>query len=158
MELCEIKIVDLNHSKFDPKKSNPDEGEYEFIEKKYVDYLDKGRRPKFWFTSCRYDPINNYKEFREWKYTRRATFLKKEDGYWPETMAPDAEGKYIYGDAVFVKIPLEVKLKEIEDNRRLSPTGKSYLERFNSEMEAQGVSVPDSMLNELMGKSKPRTV
>ena len=154
MELCEIKVVDLAHSKIDAKKSKPEQGEYEFIEKAYVDYRDKGRRPRFWFTTCRYDPSNNYREYREWKYTRQATFLKKDDPYWPETMSPDAEGKYQMGDAVWVKIPLEVKLKEIENQRRYTPTGKSYLEKFNAEMAAQGADIPESMMQELLGARK----
>ena len=151
MELCEIKIVDLNHSRIDEKKSNPAEGEYEFIEKVYVDYRDKGRRPKWWFTTVRYDPVNNYREYREWKYQRKATFLKKGDGYWPETMSPDAEGKYQMGDAVFVKIPLEQILKERDDQRRYTQTGRTYLNKFNAEMALQGADIPEGMLQELMG-------
>lgn len=121
MFLSDVKrIVDLNRSEWDKAKSAPTKGNYEFTKKVYVekaDYLDAQVRPPYKFKWNRYEPRTNYKEVRDWQIKLGASFVTTKDPWWPEGVPPDSEKKYVFGDAVLMKIPLRQYLEEKERNR-----------------------------------------
>ena len=43
-------------------------GDYQFIDKRYITFMgDKQARPPYWFTWCRYEKANNYRDLSSWK-------------------------------------------------------------------------------------------
>lgn len=97
-------IVDLNRSKWDPKRSDRAKGIYYFEPgnpRAYVkksDYDDKASRPPY---IIRFIDIERLSEYRA---DFGAEPLTINDPYWPEHMIPNAEGQYSYKDGMFVKI------------------------------------------------------
>ena len=110
MYLQEIQVVDLNNSIWDKKKSDPSKGEYEFTQKEYVDYLTKGRRPAWYFCWVRNNPMDGYKDVRDYQVKWKFSYVTVDDPYWPEGLAPH-NGHYEYGDVVLMKCPLVEELK-----------------------------------------------
>lgn len=154
MHLQDIKVIDLRFSEWDKKKSNPKEGSYEFSKKVYVDFKGiKEARPDVWFTWCRYDSVNNYRELREWKIMWGYTPVKRDtDPYWPESIPPDSNGNYVFGDLILVKCRLIDYLKrQLEDMKRSKSAPQAKLDGWKTEMEKQGASIPESMIQELIG-------
>jgi len=119
MFLTDIKIVDMKHSKWDKQKSNPDKGEYVFTNKKYVDYNDTGRKLDYFWQWGDVEPG----ELNRWKYAWNYSEVRAEDNlFWPEGIAPDADGRYVFRDAILLKIKVKdyaAKRKpEIEQSER----------------------------------------
>jgi hypothetical protein len=79
------------------------------------------------------------------------------DDYWPDGHVPDAEGKYITGDLVCVKIPIE---KHIEKRREASDLadrmGRSVKTTFDSEIrdDPDGASIPKEWTKEKEDESR----
>ncbi len=154
MYLQDIKVIDLRFSEVDKKKSNPKEGSYEFKKKVYVDFKgNKEARPNYWFTWCRYDPVNNYRELREWKIMWGYTPVNIDtDPYWPESVPPDVNGNYVFGDLILVKCRLIDYLKrQLEDMQRSKSASQAKLDGWQAQMEKAGASIPESMIKELVG-------
>ncbi len=154
MYLQDIKVIDLRFSEVDKKKSNPKEGSYEFKKKVYVDFKgNKEARPDVWFTWCRYDPVNNYRELRVWKIMWGYTPVNIDtDPYWPESVPPDASGNYVFGDLILVKCRLIDYLKrQLEDMQRSKSASQAKLDGWQAQMEKAGASIPESMIKELVG-------
>ena len=152
MYLSDIKIVDLRFSKWDKEKSNPQDGDYVFEEKKYIDmYGNKEARPPWYFTWCRYDPRNDYREFREWKVSGYSAVQVDDEEYWPEPLAPNENGHYVFGDVICVKRPLIDELKYRMEKQSRNTSARSKIEAFQEQMSRDGVGVPDSVLRELLG-------
>lgn len=137
MFLSDIKFVDLTRSELE-KSSDPRKGNYEFRKKVYVekaDYRNASVRPPFKFQWNRYEPRTNYKEVRDWQIKLGASFVTLNDPYWPEGIPPDGEGKYVFGDAVLMKIPLRQFLEEKERNRlRAEHATASKMREFKSNL------------------------
>lgn len=155
MYLSQIKIVDLRFSKWDKETSDPSDGRYEFSEKEYIDYHGKTKaRPDWHFSWCRYDSRNNYRELRDWRIMWGYTPVKLDkDPYWPEPVPPDESGNYVLGDLILVKRRLIDELKDrVEKLKRSKGAGKAKLDDWQAKMEKQGASIPQSMVDELMGK------
>ena len=153
MYISDIKIVDLSFSKWDEKKSNPQDGEYEFDEKVYIDmYGNKESRPPWFFTWCRYSPQNNYREFREWKVTGYTAVNVDEDKYWPEPLPPNENGHYVFGDVILVKRKLIDELKERLERQTMSKgAAAARLRDWQEKMEREGAAIPESMVKDLLG-------
>ncbi len=138
MFLSDIKIVDLNRSEL-KRSSDPDKGNYEFKRKVYVeraDYLNAQVRPPYVFQWNRYEPRTNYKEVRDWQIKLGASFVTTKDSYWPEGVPPDGEDKYVFGDAVLMKIPLRAYLDEKERSRlRAEHATAAKMREFKSNLE-----------------------
>ena len=148
--LQELKLVDLNHSIIDKDNSKPEIGQYEFVEKKYVTYQDPEVRPTWYFSWCRYVPQNNYAEFNEWKWHWKFSKVVVEDGFWPEGLAPDANGAYTNGDLILVKCPLSEYIKRRKHEIGLSEKStKAVLDRFKNETKAAGVNLDESLIRSL---------
>ena len=160
MYLQQIKFINLEASKWNKEKSKPQDGLYDFDERIEVDYraTGKARESKWWFTWCRYDPRNNYQELREWKIMFGSSGYTPvnvdTDPYWPEPLAPDESGNYVFGDLIWVKCRLIDYLKnKLERKKRVhSNVGRAKLEKWQEQMERQGASIPTSMFDELLPK------
>jgi len=137
MFLSDIKIVDLRRSEL-KRSSNPKQGKYEFDKKIYVeraDYLNAQVRPPYKFQWNRYEPRTNYKEVRDWQIKLGASFVTIKDPYWPEGIPPDGEDKYVFGDAVLMKIPLRQFLeKKARDKARAEKATASKMREFQASL------------------------
>lgn len=141
MYLGQIKIVDLRHSTIDSKKSKPAEGKYEFLDKQYIDYQVRGRRPPHYFLWVRYNPADGLRTVREYETSWGFTYVTADDPFWPEGL-PLREGKYIFGDVVLMKCPLIIELKRREE-ARLQSEGQSMssMKRFQQQAKESGVEL-----------------
>ena len=152
MNLSDVKIVDLKHSKWNKTSSNVKKGIYDFQEKVFVDYGDKGRRPDFFLTTVRYEPSNGYREYRDAKVKEGASFiLASEEQFFPEGAELDSEGKYVFGDAVFVKIPLINELRRRAAAREMATKGaRAKIDQFKGQMKREASDIPDSLIDEMI--------
>jgi hypothetical protein len=165
MIITDIRIVDMRYSELDlpsdPEKAKITKahmektGEYKFKDGKkvYVNFYDKGRRPPYWFTWCRYSDKNNYMDLYEWRMTWGYTPVNRdEDPFWPEPTAPNPEGHYVVGDVILVKVNLIDHLKRRLEEQSMSSRGaRAKLQQFNSAMKRAKGALPDDMLEKLMG-------
>ena len=147
MRLNEIKIVDLDRSEWDKKKSDRKKAEYFFTGKKfYIDNKIKETRTPYHFSWCRYDQRNGYRELNEWKYLYGYSPVSVDiDPYYPEGITPNESGYYQYGDLVFVKCSLLEHLRRMEENRRIGTLGgKAALDQFKAKVESEGGKVEET--------------
>ena len=131
MFLSDIRIIDLNHSEWDKKTSKPEKGQYEFTKKIYTNQkmADTTRGLDFsykfkWNT-------NNEKAIRDWRIKYGFELVTVKDPSFPEGAELDAEGKWIFGDAVLMKIPLrkyaEKQMRaEAKSNRAVAQRYKEF--------------------------------
>ena len=152
MNLSDVRIVDLKHSKWDQTQSSIKKGNYIFDEKVYVNYGDKGRRPDVFLTWERWDPSNGYREFNHARVKYGASHvLSSEKEFYPDGVAPDSEGKYVFGDAVLIKYPLIVELKRRAQAREIANRGaKARLDQFKGQMKRESSDIPDSLIDEML--------
>jgi hypothetical protein len=154
MNLSDIRIVDLTSSVWDEKLSNPEKGEYEFSAKKYINYRGDGPRPDWFFTWERYTPTNGYQEVHKAKASGFSYVMPKVDPYWPEGIAPNAEGVYQFGDVVLMKCRLVDELERRWEKKQFDAAGgKREVDAFASSVRAGGGGEPiadyQSMLSKL---------
>ena len=134
MFLNEIKIIDLNRSKWDPEKSNPKKGDYHFVDKVYTDKkmadTVKGFDYGYKFKWNRDDP----RSIKDWVIKYGFELVTPKDPYLPEGVPPDGEGKFVFGDAVLMKIPLrkyaKKQLKAIQKSERALSSKVKDFERI----------------------------
>ena len=153
MYLSDIKIVDLRFSKWNEGKSDPQDGDYDFTKKVYVNmYGGKEVRPPWFFTWIRYEKANNYDEYRTCKYDGYSAVQVDVDEYWPEPLSPNNNGHYVFKDVICVKRPLVDELKYRLEKQARNTSARSKIEAFQEEMNRKGAGIPDSMVKELLGK------
>ena len=152
MYLSDIKFVDLRFSEWDEEKSSPEDGDYDFTKKVYIDmYGGKEVRPPWFFTWCRYDSRNNYQEFRDWKYDGYSAVQFGTDEFYPEPLSPNNDGHYVFKDVIWVKRPLVDELKYRLEKQARNTSARAKVEAFQEEMQRKGAGIPDSMVKELLG-------
>lgn len=157
MLLHEIKIIDLKHSKWDEEKSNPKKGKYAFIDKKYIDYKDKGRRPPYFFTWCHYDERNNYLDLRSWKVKWGYEEVTSRDDYIPEGLGPNVEGHYVYGDLILVRRNLLDELLRLDNEQKMAKlAGKMKEREMRDGFKRAGVAVDDVDIEKMLKDFGPR--
>jgi len=155
----------MKHSKWDKQKSNPDKGEYVFTDKKYVSYDDKSRKLDYFWQWGDVEPS----ELARWKYAWNYSEVRKDDNlFWPEGIAPDADGRYVFRDAILLKITIQdyaAKRKpEIEQSERAT---RAMLEGFGTRVRADAaragipredidIMVDDIVLKETKSRSQPK--
>lgn len=148
--LQEHRLIDINHSTIDKKKSDPATGTYEFIEKKYVSYQDPEVRPEWRFEWCRYLASNNYSEYTDMQRKWKASKVKVEDGFWPEGLGPDSSGAYTTGDVVLVKYPLRIYIERRKHEIKMSEGAtRAIINRHKSEAKADGVDLDDNLIRNM---------
>ncbi len=159
MYLSDLKFIDLKHSDIDEENSDPKRGKYVFKKKVYLSYRDKGRRPVWYYTWCRYSKSNDYADLQEWQARWAYQLVKSSEGeIWPEGLAPDAEGSYRFGDLIAVKCPLLDHLKRAEQEAIQSMrASKSKFAQFAEQNKAQGVALPEGYIETLIDELLPKT-
>ena len=72
--------------------------------------------------------------------------------FWPEGICPNADGEYVFKDAVLVSIPVEQYLaqrrKEIEQARLAPEIGKKQIAE---EYRSMGIDVSDEQISAMVG-------
>jgi hypothetical protein len=147
------KIVDLKASELD-KSSDRQSGKFIFKKKVYIDYHGiKSARPLFRFAWCTNNPGAVVDWQQKWPGTE---FVSVNDDYWPEGVAPDANGHYVrLPDAILMKIPihtyLEQRKREIERSERAP---KAVMQSLHDEYRASGVDITDEQAASLLGMNR----
>lgn len=129
-------------------------GDYQFIEKKYVDFMGTTKaRPPYWFTWCRYDKVNDFRELTSWKARwNYSTVNTDTDNYCPEGLAPNAAGNFVRGDLILVKCPLIDHLRRRKMEVDMSKGGaRAKMEKFHSDMGKSGAAIPDEEMEKMLG-------
>lgn len=158
MDLSDIKFVDMRVSKWDKETAVPEEGKYDFDEKVYVDYRSPEiPRPDIHLYWERYDPRNNYLELRDAKYRFGNSGyipVEMEDPYWPEPLAPDVNGHYVFGDLILVKCKLVDYLRDKLERKKIDEqqTGQKKLDKLQADMDREGAGVSFTDIEELLPK------
>jgi hypothetical protein len=130
-------IVDLNRSDWDKERSDRAGGVYFFNSKVYVktsDYYDAASRPQHILKFVDVDRLPDYRA----KFG--ASPVTTSDPYWPEPMVPNADGKYIYIDAILAKIPQMREYVEFRQAERNKGHGgfKESAEELQAEARTSG--------------------
>lgn len=147
-------IVDLKRSEWDREKSKPEDGNYFFTKKIHYKNKDfkEGYIHPYKLKWCKYSEQDYPRPFQtlyDWKLKFKAELVTVGDDYWPEGHIPDAEGKYVKGDLVFVKIPIKEHMKHRKAAVALSERQvKSVKQKFKSDMKKQGTDIPDEWMEE----------
>lgn len=145
MNLADLKkrMVDLRRSEYDKERSSPKDGKYHWTKKvymKYSDYKDDNTRPNFKYRWVAYDSQNDFTQFNHWRMNYEATTVDYKDPsteVYPEPLVPNAEGHYRYMDMILMKIPTEVEVDRIIDNRARYDKAREGLDKkFKSEVAA----------------------
>jgi len=149
--LSDIRIVDISHSEWDKKASDPKHGKYVFTVKNYINYHEKARRPELFFSWCHYNPRDGLIGVRDWQVKFNYRYITINDPYWPEGLAPDEDGKYVFGDVVLMARPLVEELKDRIDNQNMANLAAGRkLEAFNMDATKEGVGVDEQTLKSMM--------
>ncbi|HUW46173.1 MAG TPA: hypothetical protein VMW50_10320 [Dehalococcoidia bacterium] len=124
--------------------------DYKLTQKNYIDYLGvKTSRPPYFFSWCRYEELDNYRDLKMWKHEKGFVPVMVGDGFAPEGVEPEG-GKYFYGDLIFVRRPLDRQLSERLMEIKLAKNAVSdRFKKFQSDMKAEGAEVRDEDLADL---------
>ena len=147
MFLDEIKIIDLERSVLDEtKKSKPEKGEYFFKKKVYTTNKMADARKGLAGWKFKWNR-NDDRCIRDWQIKWGFSLVTPKDPYWPEGIPPDAEGKYVFGDAVLMKIQIakyaEKRTREIAKSDRAA---RSRIKEFEQVMAEKNVKVEDEFI------------
>ena len=143
MNLADLKkrVVDLRRSEYDKERSSPKDGRYYWTKKVYLklsDYRDDNTRPNFKYRWVAYDSNNDFAQFNHWRMNYDATPVDYKDlatEIYPEPLVPDAEGHYRFMDMILMKMPTNVEVKKVIDNRAQYDKARENLDKkFKSEM------------------------
>lgn len=150
MNLQDIRIIDLKKSAFDAKLSKPDEGEYVFLDKKYI---QGNHSENSFFSWCRYEPRNGYRELNEWRIKFGYLPVRVADkDFVPDGVPKNAEGHFVYGDLILVKCPLIEELKRRAEAEDMSKgAAKAKIRGFGEQMKREDASIPQGMIDEMLG-------
>jgi hypothetical protein len=147
MNLSDIKkhMVDLRRSEWDKDRSSPKDGKYHWTKKVYLtyaDYRDNQTRPNFKYRWVAFDKDNDFASFNHWSMTYQATTVDYKDPateVYPEPLVPTVEGHYRYMDMILMKIPIDVEVDRIVDNRKQYDKAREGLQKkFNSDAASEG--------------------
>ena len=153
MKLGDIKTIDLKNSVVDEKLSKPEDGNYVFKSKRYVAYNGSGPRPDWWFRWIRHEANNGFREEREARVEGYSYVQSGVDPYWPESVPPDGDGHFVYGDVVLMKRPLMMELDARLENARLSKgMAQAKINAFKSKLHEEAADIPQGLIDEMIGQ------
>lgn len=147
MNLSDLKkhMVDLKRSEYDKERSSPKDGRYIWINKVYFspkDYKDSNTRLRNKYRWVAYDDKNDFAQYNHWRMSYQATpvdYKDVETELYPEPLVPNAEGHYRYMDMILMKIPLEVEVDKVIDNRKQYDKAREGLQKkFQSDTAKEG--------------------
>lgn len=138
MNLSDIRFVDLTASVWDKEASNQKEGSYVFTSKRYVARDPSrigGDTLPDWFLTWERNTPSEISRSRANGYS----LVTINDPFWPEGLALDSEGKYTFGDVVFVKCRLVDELERRMKREQLNQVGaKANLDTFAAGVRGDG--------------------
>jgi hypothetical protein len=139
-------IIDLRHSKWDEKLSDPEKGKYVFTEKRYLSNRDKSIVREHRIETVRYSQENGLREYLEARDARGMSPLLAADKlYHPEGANVNAQGAYQFMDAVFMTMPYLAFLEERKQNVDQGMTGgQAVIDKFKAEGRSAGVEIVDA--------------
>jgi hypothetical protein len=143
LNLADIKkhMVDLRRSEWDKERSIPKDGQYYWSNKVYLnskDYRDDQTRPKFKYRWVAFDAKDDFASFNHWRMTP-VDYKDEATEVYPEPLIPDTEGHYRYMDMILMKIPIEVEVDRIIDNRKqYDKAAEGLQKKFNSDARGEG--------------------
>ena len=152
MFLSEIKIIDLKRSKYTKTTAKPSKGIYKFASggKIYTDKpmadttggLDFGYKFKWGH--------NTDKDISTWKIRDGFELVTAKDPYLPEEpTALDAEGKFVFGDAVLMKISLrKYAEKQMRSQAKSDRAIAGKLKEFEATLASRGVEASDEFIGD----------
>lgn len=148
-DLAEVQqhIVDLSRTDWDKERSVREKGHYYFLGPRvYIkksDYEDSASRPKHILKFI--DKEGSLPHYRA-KFGAEPVTIN--DPYWPEPMAPNAEGQYVIIDAILVKIAnMEDYIDFRISDRQKGSVGHEQVDaNFNANAVAEGVGLDTSRL------------
>ncbi len=151
--LSEVKIIDLNRSIVDEKKSSElvgkhgrKESDFEFKKKVYAskEYSNTTTRPRISNTPVYFAWNRNHpREIQKWSSMCKFKVVTVNDPFFPEGIAPNAEGRYIFSDdMVLMQCPLlEWVLKRKRDVARSDKAARARMQEFEDSVRAKGLQV-----------------
>ncbi len=152
--LSDVKIIDKRFSQWDERKSDPKKGKYVWIKKECIDKrkFDKNKEWKLWWAP--YDPELNLKKYYAWKAKLQYEPIDAiKDNFVADGAIINDSDWWVFGDLVLVKMPLLDYLQKKEMERKLTTRGgRAELLAFQDQMKAQGAALPDSMIEDFLGK------
>jgi hypothetical protein len=147
LNLSDIKkhMVDLRRSEWDKERSIPKNGTYYWTKKVYLDtkaYRDDQTRPNFKYRWVAFDEKDDFVNFNHWRMTYSATpvdYKEEATEVYPEPLVPNVEGYYRFMDMILMKIPIDVEVDRIIDNRKQYDKAREGLQKkFNSDAASEG--------------------
>ena len=148
-------LVDLRRSDWDKERSDPKKGRYLFADGKKVylrldDYKDDSTMPRYAYRWVAYDKSDDYRNMRMWQMKYSAEPVRFDDPLvevWPEGVAPDAEGNYRYMDLILMRVPTEVWVDKLIDDKAVADSARKNLDkRFREEAKEAGAEVDEADL------------
>ncbi len=139
------RIVDLGKSKIDAQHSDPEHGRYVFLEKVYI--AGKNHSEDKFFSWCR----NKETDISEWRYSYGFEPVKAGvDPYWPDGLAPSANGLYVRGDLVLVMCPLVMEIERRNEEAKMSKWSiKAKADMIKGQAEKDGLDA-DGFVDETL--------
>ncbi len=151
MLLRDIKLVDLNRSKIDKRKSDPEKGIFVFEPngKVYVSWRDPATRPQHYVKWNRNDP----RDIAHWRVMWGYSEVTAKDPYWPEGEKPNEAGHYVYKtDMILMKCPLEnyveKRKKEIEKSELAVASKRREYEALVKQKGVQATDIEQRIFGE----------
>jgi len=148
MFLSDVKIIDLNRSEWDKKKSNPEKGEYTFIKKVYTNQkmadttlgLDYSLKFKW--------NRNDERAIKDWQIKYGFEFVTIKDPYLPEGISPNAEGHFVFSiDAILMKIPLrKYAEKQMRAEAKSDKAAAARYKEFQSSLADKQIQIADEYI------------
>lgn len=138
--LGEVRKIDLEKSEIDTDRSKPEQGIYFFRGDPVVITTDSYKRPEtcpdyvYQFCTTSFEG----RTLKKWIYQLHYDFVQHgEDLIFPEGCELDAEGHWIFGDAVLMKIPLEVYMRrKIKAHKTQDDAKQAVRREFNAQVAA----------------------
>ena len=139
-------LVDLRRSDVNWEMSDPKKGKYTFRDGKKVylrfdDYKDSATRPSWKYQWVAYDDKDDFRNFNNWKmkFNAEPVMAGRTAEIWPEPLTPTVEGHYRYMDLILMRVPLDLWIDKLEDDRKLYDKAREGLDKkFRSEAKAEG--------------------
>jgi hypothetical protein len=139
------KIIEVKRSKFDAAKSNPEKGQYTWIQKTYMNEKLFDAEKKWKFTWRKNRPSNIAMDRSVNGYEP----VKINEPYVPEAAVANSDGNWEFGDLILSKINLLRYLQQREEDIKLSDARAKFMSKgFQDDMSAQGAGVSQEFIDQ----------
>jgi len=157
LDMKQIKVVDLTRSDWDKTKSDRKKGKYVFTGKKtYIidkNYKAASLRPDHKLKWCTVTP--GMMLCKAWELNYNFSYVMYNDPYWPEPIEPNADGHYVYGDAILMKCPIADYAAKVQRERLASAKAvvgtKQKFKNDTKRTDMGDASLSDGRAEDLLG-------